>query len=41
LRLQVFLSLEERGDVALQLDELARNGCGGAWTDGATGDDTG
>jgi hypothetical protein len=33
------LSLKERGDVALELDEFTSNGGGGARTDGATGDD--
>jgi hypothetical protein len=35
LGLQIFLSLEERGDVALKLDEFAGNGLRGTRTNGA------
>ena len=41
LGLQIFLSLEECGDVALELDEFASDGFGGARTDDATSDDSG
>src|ERR1700722_2477197 len=41
LGLQIFLSLKERGDVALEFDEFASDGLGGARTDGATGDESG
>ena len=38
---EIFLSLEQGGDVALQLDEFAGDGFGGAWTEGAAGDESG
>jgi len=38
LGLHFFLTLQQRGDIALQLDDLARHGEGGAGPDEAAGD---
>jgi hypothetical protein len=41
LRGEIFLSLEERGDVALHFDELAGDGFRGTRAHGTAGDESG